>query len=66
MVTRTDIAESVAHLFDDPPVPRAQLLLSTGDGQAPAEIYAVLEQLPEGHYRSLRELWVHLAWVPVA
>lgn len=66
MVTRTDIADAVADLFRAPPVTRAQLFEAAGRAPDPAQLLMVLQYLPDGEYGSLRDLWPHLSWVPVA
>lgn len=65
MVTRTDIADSLAHLFSDSPVSRDRLLDAAAEAPGPPGLVDVLEQLPERDYRSLRDLWAHLSTVPV-
>lgn len=65
MVTRSDIADSVAHLFAAPPVSRSRLLDAAAQEPGPPGLTDVLAELPDGDYRSLRDLWVHLGPLPV-
>lgn len=65
MVTRTDIADVVAPAFQRPPASRSEILETAASVQAPPELLAVLERLPDRDYRAMRELWPHLGHVPV-
>ncbi len=66
VVTRMDIADVVEDAFTQPPASKGDLLEAAASGQAPTELVAVLEQLPDQQYRTMRDLWPHLATVPVA
>lgn len=64
-VTRMEIADSVEQAFLSPPTSKADLLSTAVVAQARPQVLDVLTTLPEGKYRPLHDLWVHLAEVPV-
>lgn len=65
-VTRTQIAEHIAEAWRVTPATRADLLDAAVSNQAPPAVLEMLHRLPEENYRQLRQLWRHLADVPVA
>ncbi|NEE04193.1 DUF2795 domain-containing protein [Phytoactinopolyspora halotolerans] len=64
-VSRIEIADIVEGVFADPPVDKDQLLAWAHANGARDEVIDTLRRLPDQHYRSLRDLWPHLAGVPV-
>lgn len=65
VVTRTDIADAVEGAFVHPPATKADLLEAAATANATEQLVAVLRQLPDRQYRTMRDLWPHLATVPV-
>lgn len=64
-VTRLEIADVVENAFDAPPASKADLLAWATANRARVEVIDTLNRLPEGSFRSLRDLWQHLPGVPV-
>lgn len=64
-VTRVEIAEHVASAFDHGPTDREELLEAARAGQARSEVLGLLEQLPAGKFRHLRQLWPKLPEIAV-
>lgn len=64
-VTRLEIAEHVADVFDTVPVSRSEVLAAAVKTRARTEVVEILEQLPDQTYPNLRSLWAHLSEIPV-
>jgi hypothetical protein len=64
-VTRLEIAEHVADVFDRAPASRSELLAEAVKTRARTEVVQVLEQLPDQTFPNLRSLWAYLSDVPV-
>lgn len=64
-VTRVEIVEHIGEVFAGLPIPRDELLaLACRRGARPA-LLRVLEGLPDGSFRNVRELWPALPGVPI-
>lgn len=64
-VTRIEIADSVEEAFTTSPVAKHDLITAAAARRAHPGILDALARLPEQPYRSLVDLWPHLADVPV-
>ncbi|NEE01689.1 DUF2795 domain-containing protein [Phytoactinopolyspora halotolerans] len=64
-VTRLEIADAIEDAFNAPPASKADLLAQATAKRARVELLDTLNRLPERDYRNLRDLWPHLAGVPV-
>lgn len=64
-VTRVEIADYLEEAFAYPPATKNDLVASAVARQARPELLETLYRLPERSYRSLMDLWPHLAEVPV-
>lgn len=64
-VTRLEIAEHVASGFIGSPLTREQLVaLAQRSGARPA-VERILEQLPDGQFQDVRQLWPALPDMPI-
>jgi hypothetical protein len=64
-VSRVEIAEQFATAFMGPPVTREQLLAFARQGGARPAVLQQLEQLPDGPFREVRELWPSMPDLPI-
>ncbi|MET8310268.1 DUF2795 domain-containing protein [Micromonospora sp. NPDC005173] len=64
-VTRTELASHIATAFDAGRAGRADLLAAAASSHARPQVIAVLQRLPDQEYGSIRDLWRHLADVPI-
>ena len=64
-VTRTELANCIRAAFTDGPATRDALLASAVGSKARPQAIALLRQLPDRSYASLRDLWYDLRDVPV-
>lgn len=65
-VTRLEIVDQVESAFADAPLQRADLLDAAVAAGARPQVAETLRRLPERHrFHHPRELWQHLAEVPV-
>jgi hypothetical protein len=64
-VTRIELADHVESAFNLGSATRGDLVAAATASQARPEVVALLRGLPDGQFRSLRELWRDLADVPV-
>jgi len=64
-VTRVELAEAVRGAFGRAGATRGELIDAACRIDARAEVVAVLETLPSGGFREVRELWRHLPDLPV-
>ncbi|MQA02260.1 MAG: DUF2795 domain-containing protein [Streptosporangiales bacterium] len=64
-VTRVEIADQLEEAFAYPPASKDDLIAYALARHARPEVIATLSGLPERSYRSLMDLWPHLAEVPV-
>ncbi|WP_129669535.1 DUF2795 domain-containing protein [Phytoactinopolyspora endophytica] len=64
-VTRLEIADAVEGAFSTSPANKADILAQATANHARTELLDTLGRLPERDYRTLRDLWPHLAGVPV-
>ncbi|MEU5943504.1 DUF2795 domain-containing protein [Micromonospora sp. NPDC047548] len=64
-VTRTELAGHIVMAFDAGRAGRAELLAAAASSHARPQVIAVLQRLPDQEYRSVRDLWHHLADVPI-
>ncbi|RZU73606.1 uncharacterized protein DUF2795 [Micromonospora kangleipakensis] len=64
-VTRTELAGHIATAFDAGRASRAELLAAAASSHARPQVIAVLQRLPDQQYVSIRDLWHHLADVPI-
>jgi hypothetical protein len=65
-VTRMELVDHIEPAFTAGPTTREELLAAATASQARPEVIAVLQRLPGGAYRSLRDLWPELSDVPVS
>ncbi|HEU4424260.1 MAG TPA: DUF2795 domain-containing protein [Pilimelia sp.] len=65
MVTRTELADHIAAAFADGPATRDSLLAHAASSHARPETIAMIQSLPDTKYASIRDLWHHLAHVPI-
>jgi hypothetical protein len=65
MVTRLKIADAIAGGFGPRGAGREDLLSAARQAGAEPEVLSVVKQLPDLHYRTLRDLWDHLPDMPV-
>jgi hypothetical protein len=59
-VTRTELAGHIETAFGTGHAARADLLAAATTSHARPQVIAVLQQLPDREYASLRDLWRHL------
>lgn len=64
-VTRTELAHHVQAAFATGPATRDRLLAHAASSHARPEVLSVLQRLPARAYTSIRDLWYHLADLPV-
>jgi hypothetical protein len=64
-VTRVEIAEYLAPLFERGAVDRAAMLAAVAAAGARPEVGELLRRLPDRSFTSLRQVWEHLPQVPV-
>jgi hypothetical protein len=65
-LTRTEIAVHVGGAFTKDGASRADLLANAVQKNARPCLLDKLQELPEGqHFRTVRDLWVHIPEVPV-
>ena len=64
-VTRTELANHIEVAFTHGPASRDNLLAYAVSSHARPEIIAIIGGLPDKAYPGLRDLWHHLAHVPV-
>lgn len=62
-VTRVEIADHLAPLFEDGAVDRTAMLSAVADARP--ELGDLLRRLPDRSFTSLRQVWEHLPQVPV-
>jgi hypothetical protein len=62
-VTRVEIAEYLAPLFEHGAVERADMLAAVAEARP--QVGDLLRRLPERSFTSLRQVWEHLPQVPV-
>jgi hypothetical protein len=63
--TRTMIAQSVGDLFGWGPATKDELVSYAEDSHALDDVIDALEALPDRTFPTLRDLWPHLADLPV-
>jgi Protein of unknown function (DUF2795) len=64
-VTRAEVASHVEAAFATGPATRDSLLAYAVGSHARPEIITVIQRLPKANYATIRDLWYHLADVPV-
>lgn len=64
-VTRVEIADSLHNAFAGSPVSKDDLITAAIARHAHPGVVAALTSLPDRPYRSLLDLWPHLAEVPI-
>jgi hypothetical protein len=64
-ITRTELAGHIATAFDAGRASRADLLAAAASSHARPQVIAVLQRLPDREYGSVRDLWHHLADLPI-
>ena len=64
-VTRIELAVHVEAAFAAGPTTRDRMLAYAAGSHARPEIITVLQSLPDKPYPTIRDLWYHLADVPV-
>lgn len=64
-VTRTELANHIEAAFTAGPATRDSLLAYAASSHARPEAIAVIQGLPDKAYANIRDLWYHLAQLPV-
>lgn len=64
-VTRIEIADLVENAFGPAGAHRSALLAAAAERGAAPVLLAKLGELPDRHFRSMRDLWDHLPEVPL-
>lgn len=64
-VSRIEVAETLRAAFTPSGADRNELLAAALSKRARPEVVAVIEQLPDRHFRAMNELWEHIGHVPV-
>ncbi|MGY0230686.1 DUF2795 domain-containing protein [Longispora urticae] len=64
-VTRAEIADHLADAFDLGRLTRAEILVAAHTTGARTEVLETLAALPERTFSTPRDLWPHLASVPI-
>lgn len=66
VVTRTAIAGHIRHAFSSGgAASRSELLAAAASTQAPPPVLHRLGELPDGNFKTLRDLWRQMPDVPV-
>ena len=64
-VTRVEIVEHIGAAFASAPIGRGELLTLARQGGARPAVLKVLEELPDGPFRKVRDLWPALPDIPI-
>lgn len=64
-VTRMELVDHIESAFGTGPAGRSDLLAAATASHARPEVIEVLHGLPDGPYRTVRDLWAELADMPV-